>query len=184
MIATPRRNCRSISELHTTTASIRPDVAHRALHCGVAAGVTPLSQLAPQPHGGEARESRETLAQIRQKGIGALLSARSRTIGWRLQTAGDAGQHGARRRGFGAAPAMMVPTRRGATNTTLAATQRHRCRSGMVTADCARSRSRPETVVAPAALKAQRKLLASTCLILVSRARGADDGGRWRRDAS
>ena len=53
------------------------------------------------------------------------------------------------RRRFGAAPAMMVLTRRGATNTTLAATQRHPCRSGMVTADCARSRSRPETVVAP-----------------------------------
>ena len=53
------------------------------------------------------------------------------------------------RRRFGAAPAMMVPRRRGATNTTLAATQRHPCRSGMVTADCARSRSRPETVVAP-----------------------------------
>ena len=49
-----------------------------------------------------------------------------------------------RRRGFGAAPAMMVLRRRGATNTTLAATQRHPCRSGMVTADCARSRSRPE----------------------------------------
>ena len=48
----------------------------------------------------------------------------------------------------GAAPAMMVPRRRGATNTTLAATQRHPCRSGMVTADCARPRSRPETVVA------------------------------------
>ena len=47
------------------------------------------------------------------------------------------------------APAMMVVTRRGATNTTLAATQRHPCRSGMVTADCARSRSRPESVVAP-----------------------------------
>ena len=61
------------------------------------------------------------------------------------------------RRGFGAAPAMMVPRRRGATNTTLAATQRHPCRSGMVTADCARSRSRPETVAAPAALKDQRK---------------------------
>ena len=45
-------------------------------------------------------------------------------------------------------PAMMVPTRRGATNTTLAATQRHPCRSGMVTADCAWSRSRPESVVA------------------------------------
>ena len=49
---------------------------------------------------------------------------------------------------FGAAPAMMVPTRRGATNTTLAATERHPCRSGMVTADCAWSRSRPESVVA------------------------------------
>ena len=52
---------------------------------------------------------------------------------------------GGRRRWFvGAArspakirPAMMVPTRRGATNTTLAATQRHPCRSGIVTADCA-----------------------------------------------
>ena len=54
-----------------------------------------------------------------------------------------------RRRGFGAAPAMMVVTRRGATNTTLAATQRHPCRSGMVTAGCARSRLRPESVVAP-----------------------------------
>ena len=52
------------------------------------------------------------------------------------------------RRGFGAAPAMMVPRRRGATNTTLAATQRHPCRSGMVTVDCARPRSRPETMVA------------------------------------
>ena len=51
------------------------------------------------------------------------------------------------RRGFGAAPAMMVPRRRGATNTTLAATQRHPCRSGMVTADCALPRSCPETVV-------------------------------------
>ena len=54
-----------------------------------------------------------------------------------------------RRRGFGAAPAMMVVTRRGATNTTLAATQRHPCRSGMVTAGCARSRLRPEFGVAP-----------------------------------
>ena len=62
----------------------------------------------------------------------------------------------------GAAPAMMVVTRRGATNTTLAAIQRHRCRSEMVTADCARSRSRPETVVAPAALKDQRKIPALT----------------------
>ena len=51
-----------------------------------------------------------------------------------------------RRRGFGAAPAKMVVTRSGATNTTLAATQRHPCRSGMVTADCARSRLRPESV--------------------------------------
>ena len=63
-----------------------------------------------------------------------------------------------RRRGFGAAPAMMVLRRSGATNTTLAATRRHRCRSGMVTADCARSRSRPEAVVAPAALNDQQKI--------------------------
>ena len=88
------------------------------------------------------------------------------------------------RRGFGAAPAMMVPRRRGATNTTLAATQRHPCRSGMVTADCARSRSCPETVVASGALKDQRKIPAFTISLTHSRARGADDGGRRRRDAS
>ena len=89
-----------------------------------------------------------------------------------------------RRRGFGAAPAMMVPTRRGATNTTLAATQRHPCRSGMVTAGCARSRLRPETVWRLAALKDQRKIPALTISLTHSRARGADDGGRRRRDAS
>ena len=89
-----------------------------------------------------------------------------------------------RRRRFGAAPAMMVPTRRGATNTTLAATQRHSCRSGMVTADCAWSRSRPESVVASGALKDQLKIPAATISLTHSRARGADDGGRRRRDAS
>ena len=89
-----------------------------------------------------------------------------------------------RRRGFGAAPAMMVPTRRGATNTTLAATQRHPCRSGMVTADCARSRSRPKRWWRLPALKDQRKIPAFTISLTHSRARGADDGGRRRRDAS
>ena len=89
-----------------------------------------------------------------------------------------------RRRGFGAAPAMMVPTRRGATNTTLAATQRHPCRSGMVTADCARSRSRPKRWWRLPALKDQRKIPAFTISLSHSRARGADDGGRRRRDAS
>ena len=88
------------------------------------------------------------------------------------------------RRRFGAAPAMMVPRRRGATNTTLAATQRHPCRSGMVTADCARPRSRPETVVTSGALKDQQKIPACTISLTHSRARGADDGGRRRRDAS
>ena len=88
------------------------------------------------------------------------------------------------RRGFGAAPALMVPRRRGATNTTLAATQRHPCRSGMVTADCTRSRSRPETWWRLAALKDQRKIPAFTISLTPSRARGADDGGRRRRDAS
>ena len=88
------------------------------------------------------------------------------------------------RRGFGAAPAMMVPRRSGATNTTLAATQRHPCRSGMVTADCAWSRSRPESVVASSALKDQRKIPASTIFLIHLRARGADDGGRRRRGAS
>jgi hypothetical protein len=88
------------------------------------------------------------------------------------------------RRRFGAAPAMMVPRRRGATNTTLAATQRHPCRSGMVTADCAWSRSCPETVVASGALKDQRKIPAFTISLTHSHARGADDGGRRRRGAS
>jgi hypothetical protein len=88
------------------------------------------------------------------------------------------------RRRFGAAPAMMLPTRSGATNTTLAATQRHPCRSGMVTADCAWSRSRPESVVASGALKDQRKIPASTISLTHSPARGADDCGRRRRGAS
>ncbi len=73
---------------------------------------------------------------------------------------------------------------RGATNTTLAATQRHPCRSGMVTADCARPRSRPETWWRLAALKDQQKIPAFTISLTHSRARGADDGGRRRRDAS
>src|ERR1700691_5808188 len=90
-----------------------------------------------------------------------------------------------RRRGFGgAAPAMMVVTRRGATNTTPAATQRHPCRSGMVTVGCARSRLRPESVWRLAALKDQRKIPAFTISLTHARARGADDGGRRRRDAS
>ena len=88
------------------------------------------------------------------------------------------------RRRFGAAPAMMVPTRSGATRTTLAAIQRHPCRSGMVTVDCAWSRSCPETVVASGALKDQRKIPAFTISVTHSRVRGADDGGRRRRDAS
>ena len=90
-----------------------------------------------------------------------------------------------RRQGFGgAAPAMMVVTRRGSTNTTLAAIQRHPRRSEMVTADCARSRSRPESVWRLAALKDQQKIPAFTISLTHSRARGADDGGRRRRDAS
>ena len=100
-----------------------------------------------------------------------------------------------RRRGFGAAPAMMVVTRSGATNTTLAATRRHRCRSGKVTADCARSHSRPEAVAAPAALNDHQNLAALTdfrCPHARARARrwDADDGtgaamrGRgWRATA-
>ena len=88
------------------------------------------------------------------------------------------------RRGFGAAPAMMVPRRRGATNTTLAVTRRHRCRHGMAAADCTRFRSCPETVVAPAALNDHQNLADLTTIAALSRARGADDGGRRRRDAS
>ena len=78
-----------------------------------------------------------------------------------------------RRRGFGAAPAMMVVTRSGATNTTLAVTRRHRCRHGMVAADCTRFRSCSETVVAPAALNDQQKLARVNLLDhALSRARG------------
>ena len=69
-------------------------------------------------------------------------------------------------------------------NTTLAATQRHLCRSGMVTADCARSRLRPESVWRLAALKDQRKIPSFTFISHHSRARGADDGGCRRRNAS
>ena len=66
---------------------------------------------------------------------------------WQWRSSSAAGIDGllvaiGRRRGFGAAPAMMVVTRSGATNTTLAATRRHRCRSGKVTADCTWFRSR------------------------------------------
>ena len=98
-----------------------------------------------------------------------------------------------RRRGFGAAPAMMVVMRSGTTNTTLAATQRHPCRSGMVTADCARSRSCSESVVAPAALNDHQNLAALIIFAaLYARVRrwDADDGtggamrGRgWRATA-
>ena len=54
---------------------------------------------------------------------------------WQWRSSPAAGVDGllvaiGRRRGFGAAPAMMVVTRSGATDTTLAATRRHRCRSG------------------------------------------------------
>ena len=69
-------------------------------------------------------------------------------------------------------------------NTTLAATQRHPCRCRMVTADCARSRSRPERWWRLAALKDQRKIPSFTFIAHHSRTRGADDGERWRRDAS
>ena len=96
-----------------------------------------------------------------------------------------------RRRGFGAAPAMMVPTRRGATNTTLAATQRHPCRSGMVTADCARSRSRPKRWWRLAALKDQRKIPAFTIFsptrareaLMMAGAGGAMRATGWRATA-
>jgi hypothetical protein len=60
----------------------------------------------------------------------------------------------------------------------LAATQRHPCRSGMVTTDWARSRSRPETVVASGGTEgsAENSLRSQYCSPL-ARARGADDGG-------
>ena len=83
-----------------------------------------------------------------------------------------------RRRGFGAAPAMWS-NRSGATNTTLAATRRHRCRHGMVAADCTWFRSCSEMVVAPAALNDHQNLAALTTISTLTRARegrDADDG--------
>src|SRR5689334_11838490 len=68
---------------------VGPDVAHSALHRGVAASVATLSHFAPQPHRGEARKGDKPFAQIRQEWIGALLPVRPRTIGRRLQTARD-----------------------------------------------------------------------------------------------
>jgi hypothetical protein len=77
-------------------------------------------------------------------------------------------------RRFGAAPAMMVPRRCGATNTTLAATQLRRTpppiRGASETERSQRSPSQNDTNV--------------TISLTHSRARGADDGGRRRRDAS
>ena len=57
--------------------------------CLNSAGVATLSQLAPQPHRGEAGKSGKPFAQMEQEWIGALLSARSRTIGRMLQIARD-----------------------------------------------------------------------------------------------
>ena len=50
---------------------IGPDAAHGAFHGGVAAGVAPITQLAPQPHSSEPGEGCEPLAQIRQERISA-----------------------------------------------------------------------------------------------------------------
>ena len=118
-------------------------------------------------------------------GVLDLRQQRVRRSVWQWRWSPAAGVDGllvaiGRRRGFGAAPAMMVVTRSGATNTTLAATRRHRCRHGMAAADCTRFRSCSETVVAPAALNDHRNLAALTCLIAAlsraARGWGADDG--------
>src|ERR1700690_4451108 len=67
---------------------------------------------------------------------------------------------------------MMVPRPRGATNTTLPAPRRHRCRHGTAAADCTRFRSCSETVAAPAALNNHQNLAAFTTIAALSRARG------------
>src|SRR5215207_1694679 len=41
-----------------------PDLAHGTLHGRIAAGVTPLAQLTPQPYGGQAGIGRQALVQI------------------------------------------------------------------------------------------------------------------------
>ena len=58
----------------------------------------------------------------------------------------------------GSAPAGDAATaQQRATSTTLAATRRHRCRPGMVAADCAGFARAPKSVVAPAALNDHQK---------------------------
>src|SRR3954469_3235698 len=68
---------------------IGPDATHGSLHGRGPAGVPPLTQLPPEPHGREAGKSCEPLAHIRQEAIGAPLPRRSRTIGRRVQPTGD-----------------------------------------------------------------------------------------------
>src|SRR5271156_6989977 len=64
------------------------------------------------------------------------------------------------------------PPQQRATSATLAPPRRHRCRHGMVAADCTWFRSCSETVVAPAALNNQQNLAELTMIAVVSRARG------------
>jgi hypothetical protein len=67
----------------------RPDATHGSLHGRIAAGVTPLTQLPPEPHRCEPREGCQPLAQIRQEAIGAPLRHWSRAVGRRLEATSD-----------------------------------------------------------------------------------------------
>ena len=81
---------------------------------------------------------------------------------------------------FGAAPVMMVvTTRSGATNTTLAAIRRHRCRHGMVAVDCAWLRLRPRGSPGAGGIEGPRKFARVNPLAPgLARARGADADDR------
>ena len=73
---------------------IGPDAAHGSLHGRVAAGVTALLELPPEPHGGQAGIGRQPLAQIRLEAIDDPRPRRARPVGRRLQPIGDVGPDG------------------------------------------------------------------------------------------
>src|SRR3954467_44778 len=67
----------------------RPNLAHRTLHRRVAASITAVMHLPPQPHRGEPRKVCQPLAKVRQEWISAPLPGRPWPIGRRLKAAVD-----------------------------------------------------------------------------------------------
>jgi hypothetical protein len=89
MRMTPGSSVNSTSKHLERFDRLRPDLTHSALHGCIAAGVTLLAQLAPQPYGGEAGIGRQALVQIWQEGIGAPRLRWPRAVGGRFQAAFD-----------------------------------------------------------------------------------------------